>query len=105
MKYRQLRVIATGQWVNVLFTVAGDGGSSNVFSTSELSHRTDIALALGLAPTALEVVDADTDIRVGVLLPIPPLPPIPLTSEQVEFAEADLIKKMLMRDRKLGLVQ
>ena len=78
MKYRQMRVIATGQWVDVLFTVQAKNGQPDVFSTPEISHRTDIARALGVPPAALEVVDADTDIRVGVrlVLPVPP-PPAP----------------------------
>ena len=78
MKCRQIRVIATGQWLNVLFTVQAKNGEPDIFSTPEVSHRTDIARVLGLPPTALEVVDADADIRVGVLLPLPvPPPPAP----------------------------
>lgn len=72
MKYRQLRITATGEWLNVLFTE-----DAPVFSVPELSHRNDIAAALGLQPAALEVIDADTDLRVGSLLalPLPPQPP------------------------------
>ena len=62
----------------MLFTVQAKNGAPDVFSTPEISHRTDIARALGMSPAALEVVDADTDIRVGVLLPLPvPPPPAP----------------------------
>lgn len=72
MLYRCLKVIATGQWVNVLFTDAGDA-----FSVPELSHRTAIAAALGLSPDSLETVEAARDPRSGVLLemPVAPLPP------------------------------
>ena len=89
MKYRQLRVITTGRWVNVLFTVQAKNGAPDVFSVPELSHRTDIARALGLQPTDLEVVDADTDLRVGALLAMPP--PAPRQPTVAELAQAQAV--------------
>ena len=71
MKYRQLRVRATGQWLDVLFIVDGPE-----FSVPAASHQADISRALGLTPAELEVVDTtNEDIRVGRLLAIPPPPP------------------------------
>lgn len=83
MKYRQLRNIATGQWLDVLLTVDGDQ-----FSVPELSHRTDIASAFGWPPSALEVVDADTDVRVGPMLALPLPPPRQPTAAELAQAKA-----------------
>ena len=69
MIYRSLKVVATGQWINVLFTVVGD-----TFSVKPTSHRADIARALGMPRTSLEVVDAAADPRTGALLEMPPPP-------------------------------
>ena len=101
MKYRQLRVIATGQWLNVLFTVQAKNGEPDIFSTPEVSHRTDIARALGMPPTVLEVVDTDTDIRVGVLLPLPVPPPSAPDPDLVAFDAAPTIaeKVLILKDR------
>ena len=66
MLYRCLRVKATGQWINVLFTDAGDN-----FSTQSIKHRGVIADALGVPRTSLEVVDGGSDQRSGDLLSLP----------------------------------
>lgn len=89
MLYRCLRRRDTGQWLNVLLTT---GGGS--FSTPELSHRTDIAKALGLVPDQLEVVDAPADSRTGVLLalPVPVLPPDPAIA--IAAAAADVVTEI-----------
>ena len=101
MKCRQIRVIATGQWINVLFTVQAKNGEPDVFSVPEVSHRTDIARALGIPPAALEVVDADTDIRVGVLLPLPAPPPPAPDPDLVAFDAAPTLAEKLwvLRER------
>lgn len=76
MKYRMLRVIASGQWLDVLFTVQAPSGQPDVFTVSPETHQAQMAAALGLPAAALEVVDADTDVRVGPRLPLPPPPPV-----------------------------
>jgi len=73
MKYRAFRVLATGQYTNALMTVAGEE-----FAVPEESHRQDIATALGIAPEALETVEALTDPRQGDLLALP-MPALVLT--------------------------
>lgn len=72
MLYRCLRVKATGQWINVLFTDAGDH-----FSTPSIRHRAIIADELVVPRTSLEVVDGGSDQRSGDLLNLPndPDPP------------------------------
>ena len=82
MKYRQFRKMATGEWLDVLFTVDGD-----TFSVPEESHRTAIAEALGLPPEALETVEANSDLREGILLELPPPPQIPLAPSQARIQE------------------
>ena len=80
--YRCLRVVSTGQWLDVLFTVA-DGQ----FSVPEISQRTDMANALGLGPDELEVVEASSDQKNGALLTVPTLPDAPLDPDQVRMQE------------------
>jgi len=72
MLFRNLRKRATGEWLDVLFTVEGD-----TFSVNESSHRSDIAASLRLLADELEVVDSPTDRRSGVLLKLPLPPPGP----------------------------
>ena len=88
MRFRSVKRIDTGQWVNVLFTVDGDE-----FSVKPTSHRADIAKALGVLRTSLEVVDADADPRTGVLLEMPQPPdPGPTPEELAQDAAAtDLV--------------
>jgi hypothetical protein len=66
MRYRCFRVIATGQWLDVLFS-----SDSGVFSIDESSHRTDIAIAMSIEPSTLESVEGDRDLRDGTLVVIP----------------------------------
>lgn len=63
MLYRAFKVIETGQWVHALMTTAGDA-----FDIPASSHRRDIAIGLGLDATKIEVVDGDSDPRIGELL-------------------------------------
>lgn len=46
------------QWIDVLFTTSGEA-----FDIQEISHRIDIAKALAIAETDLQVVEATSDIR------------------------------------------
>ena len=80
--YRCLRVVNTGQWLDVLFT-----SSSEVFEIPELSHRTDIANALGLAPGELEALDTNADQRTGALLAVPTSPEAPPDPNQLRVQE------------------
>ncbi len=79
---RCLRIVNTGQWLDVLFT-----SSSEDFEVPELSHRTDIANALGLDPAELEALDTNADQRSGLLLGIPILPEAPPDPDQVRTRE------------------
>ncbi len=82
MLYRCFRKKDTGQWVNVLFTVAGDQ-----FSVPAESHQGDIARALGLMPQDLETVDANSDLRTGALLELPPSPTDPASTAHMRTEE------------------
>jgi len=87
MKFRQLKVIATGQWVDVLFTVQADA-----FSVPPESHQADIARALAIVPAELEVVEGDADVRIGPLLSLPPPPgPQPDASSRRRSRIAELL--------------
>ena len=80
--YRCLRIVNTGQWLDVLFT-----SSSEDFEVPELSHRTDIANALGLDPAELEALDTNADQRSGLLLGIPTPPEAPPDPDKVRTRE------------------
>lgn len=87
MRYRNLRKVDTGQWIDVLFTSDGPG-----FAVKPESHQADIATALGLLVTSLEVVDDDVDRRVAPLLSLPPPPePQPDASSIRRSRIADLL--------------
>ena len=97
MKYRQLRKADTGQWLNVLFTVNGDQ-----FAVAAETHQVAIAAALGLAPTELEVVDSDMDIRVGPLFNLPTAM-IPVDPGIAAFAAGTVAQKLDMLAKRAGL--
>jgi hypothetical protein len=80
--YRCLKVVDTGQWLDVLFTVA-----NGPFNVPEISHRTDVADALGLTPDELAVVETDTDPRSGSLLAVPSPPEAPPDPALVRMQE------------------
>ena len=80
--YRCLRVVNTGQWLDVLFT-----SSSEDFEVPELSHRTDIANALGLDTAELEALDTNADQRTGALLAVPTSPEAPPDPNQLRVQE------------------
>jgi hypothetical protein len=66
MLYRNIRKVATGGWVDVLFTTAGDS-----FSVSADSHVSGMATALLLNTSELEAVDSSSDARTGTLIDQP----------------------------------
>ena len=86
MKYRAFRVLATSQYTNALMTVEGED-----FAVPEDSQRQDIAAALGMAPEALETVEAPTDPRLGDLLPLPA--PVAAQSRTARIAELQAIPR------------
>jgi hypothetical protein len=63
MRYRNIRKIATGEWVDVLFTTEAAS-----FSVPADSHVASIAVALSLNANELEAVDAGSDSRTGTLI-------------------------------------
>ena len=78
MLYRNIRKIATGEWVDVLFTTAGDD-----FSVPASSHVASIAAALSLNTNELEAVDAGSDARTGTLIAQPVVSVTPTRKEQL----------------------
>ena len=78
MLYRNIRKIATGEWVDVLFTT--DAAS---FSVPAASHVADMATALSLNANELEAVDAGSDARTGTLIDQPTVTPKPTRQEEL----------------------
>lgn len=86
MKFRNFRKRATGQWVDVLFTVNADS-----FNIPEESHRAAIAEALGLAMTDLETVERNVDSRIGILIAQPQFPRIITAKELAGIAAVNAL--------------
>jgi hypothetical protein len=78
MLFRNIRKIATGAWVDVLFTT--DGAS---FSAPAASHIADIAAALSLNANELEAVDAGSDARTGTLIAQPVVSVTPTRQQEL----------------------
>ena len=78
MLFRNIRKIATGAWVDVLFTI--DAAS---FSVPAASHIADIAAALSLNANELEAVDAGSDARTGTLIDQPVVSITPTRKEEL----------------------
>ena len=78
MLYRNIRKIATGEWVNVLFTTEAAS-----FSVPAASHVASIAAALSLNPNELEAVDAGSDARTGTLIDQPVVSVTPTRKEEL----------------------
>ena len=78
MLYRNIRKIATGAWVDVLFTDAGES-----FSVPAASHVASIAAALSLNANELEAVDAGSDARTGTLIAQPVVSVTPTRKEEL----------------------
>jgi hypothetical protein len=70
MLYRNIRKIATGEWVNVLWTTEGDS-----FDVAASVHVATMATVLSLDASELEAVDGSSDAKTGTLIeqPTPPL--------------------------------
>jgi hypothetical protein len=66
MLYRNIRKIATGEWVDVLFTTEAAS-----FDVPADSHVADIAAGLSLNASELEAVDGASDARTGTLIDQP----------------------------------
>jgi hypothetical protein len=64
--YRNIRKIATGEWVDVLFTTSGAS-----FSVTADSHVATTAAALSLNASELEAIDSNSDSRTGTLIDQP----------------------------------
>ena len=78
MLYRNIRKIATGEWVNVLFTTEAAS-----FDVPAASHVANIAAALSLDANELEAVDADADARTGTLIDQPTPSPTPTRQQEL----------------------
>ena len=94
MRYRNLRRTSSGQWVNVLFSAADD-----TFSVPEISHRTQISVALSLSPDDLETVEGDSDARTGTLIAMPATPALGTPQRDTFDAASDADKLSLLADR------
>jgi len=78
MLYRNIRKIATGEWVDVLFTTEGAS-----FSVPAASHVADMAAALSLNANELEAVDSGSDARTGTLIDQAVVSDIPTRKEEL----------------------
>ena len=78
MLYRNISKIATGEWVDVLFTT--DGAS---FSVPADSHVASIAAGLSLNANELEAVDGGSDARTGTLIAQPVVSVTPTRKEEL----------------------
>jgi hypothetical protein len=78
MRYRNIRKIATGEWVNCLSTT-----TKASFSRPDDGHIARIAEALSLNPNELEAVDGDFDARTGTLINPPVVAPTPTRKEEL----------------------
>ena len=78
MLFRNIRKIATGEWVDVLFTTEGDS-----FSVSADNHIADMASALLLNADELEAVDDSSDARSGILIAQPTVTDTPTRQQEL----------------------
>ena len=78
MLYRNIRKIATGEWVDVLFTTEGAS-----FSVPAASQVASVAAALSLNADELEAVDAGADARTGTLIDVPTVTPTPTRQQEL----------------------
>ena len=78
MLYRNIRKIATGAWVDVLFTTEDES-----FSVPAASHVASIAAGLSLNANELEAVDAGSDARTGTLIDQPTVTPTVTRQEEL----------------------
>jgi hypothetical protein len=78
MKFRQIRVTATGQWVAFLFTSELDP-----ITIRPESHVASVAAGLGVDASTLEAIDTDADARTGTLLEFPVVSVTPTRKEEL----------------------
>jgi len=78
MLYRNIRKIATGEWVDVLFTTTNEN-----FGTPASSHVAGMAGVLSLNANELEAVDGASDARTGTLIDQPTVTPTPTRKEEL----------------------
>jgi hypothetical protein len=78
MLYRNIRKIATGEWVDVLFTTAGVS-----FDVPADAYVASIAAALSLNANELEAVDTGSDARTGTLIAQPVASVAPTRKEEL----------------------
>ena len=78
MLYRNIRKIATGEWVDVLFTTEDES-----FSVPAASHVASMAAALSLNTNELEAVDGASDARTGTLIDQPTVTPTVTRQEEL----------------------
>ena len=83
MLYRNIRKIATGEWVNVLFTTTDDS-----FSVPASTHVAEMATALSLDASELEAVDGAADARTGTLIAQPDYTPPVARDYKVAYQSA-----------------
>ena len=98
MLYRNIKIKATGQWVNLLFST-----EETTFTVKPSSHLKDIAKALGMTQASLEVIDSSGDQRTGTMLEIP-IPNPPVDPDQVAYAAATDPEKLNIIAGKLDLI-
>ena len=78
MLYRNIRKIATGEWVDVLFTTEAAS-----FNIPAASHVASIAASLSLNANELEAVEGASDARTGTLIDQPTVTPTPTRKEEL----------------------
>ena len=83
MLYRNIRKIATGEWVDVLFTSKYVSKAGASFTVPAASHVASMAAALSLNANELEAVDAEADARPGTLIDQPTVTPTPTRQEEL----------------------
>ena len=96
MLYRGIRKKATGEWVNVLFTVA-----VGTFTIPESSHRDSVASALSVLPNELETVESDTDMRSGVMIDLPVAAPMAEEVTRQSFVALSKLNPDLLTDSEI----
>ena len=78
MLFRNIRKIATGEWIDVLHTTAGSS-----FSVPVSTHVASMAAALSLNANELEAVDGGSDARTGTLIAQPVVSSTPTRQEEL----------------------
>ena len=101
MRWQAFRQISTGELTNAIFTTAGDYDSFDPGITE--SRRLDIALAVGIPESDLEVIEQARkpgQFRQTIVLPVNTGP-----SRAELYATADQAGKLDMVAREIGLIE